>query len=144
MGGLLREGSRRPVRARQTIIRRAWPLSKSPLTERLACIPLREAVGRLHNQETSMANPVVHFEFLSRDPEGISGGIFKPPQPEPWPAQTTMYVLVDDLAAYRKRITDAGGKITIEEMKVGEMGSLTLFADPEGRMMGLWRAAQAG
>lgn len=125
-----------------------------------------------------MANPVIHFEFMSRDPEqigafykkvfdwtitpqpefsynivepgvqgdmkGISGGIFKPPQPEPWPAQTTMYILVDDLAAYRKRITDAGGKILIEEMKVGEMGSLTLFTDPEGRMMGLWRAAQAG
>ena len=45
---------------------------------------------------------------------------------------------MDDLAACRKRILAAGGKILIEEQQVPGMGSFSLFADPEGRMMGLW------
>lgn len=36
----------------------------------------------------------------------------------------------------------AGGKICIEEQKVPGMGSFSLFTDPEGRMMGLWKAAK--
>ena len=72
---------------------------------------------------------------------GINGGIVKPDRPEPWPGNTTVYVAVDDLAAYRKRILAAGGKILIEEQQVPGMGSFSLFADPEGRMMGLWRHA---
>ena len=50
------------------------------------------------------------------------------------------YVLVDDLAAYRKKVVAAGGKIHVEEQKVPGMGKLSLFTDPEGRMMGLWKA----
>jgi predicted enzyme related to lactoylglutathione lyase len=119
-----------------------------------------------------MGQPVVHFEFLSKDPAklsafyekifgwtvthrpelnyrivetdagaGINGGIVKPDRPEPWPGNTTVYVAVDDLAAYRKRILAAGGKMLIEEQEVPGMGSFSLFADPEGRMMGLWRHA---
>src|SRR5262245_25579125 len=72
---------------------------------------------------------------------GINGGIVKPEHDEPWPGNTTFYIAVDDLAAYRKRIIAAGGKIIIEEQDVSGMGSLSLFTDPEGRMMGLWKAA---
>jgi predicted enzyme related to lactoylglutathione lyase len=117
-----------------------------------------------------MANPVVHFELMSKDPaklstfyekvfgwriqhrpelnyrivetgskDGINGGIVKPDRPEPWPGNMTMYILVDDLAAYRKKIVAAGGKIHVEEQAVPGMGTLSLFTDPEGRMMGLWK-----
>jgi predicted enzyme related to lactoylglutathione lyase len=72
---------------------------------------------------------------------GINGGIFKPEREGPWPGNMTMYVGVDDLAAYRKRIVAAGGKIEVEEQVVPGMGSFTLFSDPEGRMMGLWKPA---
>ena len=34
----------------------------------------------------------------------------------------------------------AGGKIHVEEQKVPGMGKFALFTDPEGRMMGLWKA----
>ena len=44
---------------------------------------------------------------------GINGGIVKPKQKGPWPAMMTMYILVDDLAAYRKKIVKGGGKICI-------------------------------
>ncbi|HVQ62576.1 MAG TPA: VOC family protein, partial [Burkholderiales bacterium] len=71
---------------------------------------------------------------------GINGGIFKPDREGPWPAMLTMYILVDDLAPYRKKIVAAGGKIHVEEQEVPGMGWLSLFTDPDGRMMGLWKA----
>lgn len=118
-----------------------------------------------------MGNPVVHWEMMSKDPAkvsafykkifgwkmqnlphmnyhlveagegGIGGGIFKPDREGPWPGNMTLYVAVDDLAAYRKKIVAAGGKIHVEDQEVPGMGRLCLFTDPEGRMMGLWKAA---
>ncbi len=116
-----------------------------------------------------MGNPVVHWELWSEDPDkaaefygkvfdwemrsipemnyhlaetggegGINGGIMKP-QEGPWPAKLTFYIDVDDLAAYRQKITDAGGKIVVEEMAVPGVGSFTLFEDPDGRVIGLWK-----
>jgi predicted enzyme related to lactoylglutathione lyase len=76
--------------------------------------------------------------------KGINGGIVKPDKPEPWPGNMTMYILVDDLVAYRKKVTAAGGRILIEEQDVQGMGSFSLFADPEGRMIGLWKAKAGG
>ena len=115
-----------------------------------------------------MGNPVVHWELMSKDPArvsafyekifgwkiqhrpelnyrivetggdgGINGGILKPEREGPWPGNMTLYIAVDDLAAYRKRVVDAGGKIHVEE--VLGMGAFSLFTDPEGRMMGLWK-----
>ena len=72
---------------------------------------------------------------------GINGGILKPERPEPWPGNMTVYIDVDDLASYREQIRAAGGKILIDEQEVPGMGAYTLFTDPDGRMMGLWRAA---
>lgn len=96
-----------------------------------------------------MGNPVVHWELMSKEPakaaafyakifgwkmnhvpeinyrivdigakEGIDAGIVKPDREGPWPGKL-FYILVDDLAKYRKMIVAAGG--------------------PEGRMMGLWK-----
>jgi len=73
---------------------------------------------------------------------GINGGILKPERDGPWPGNMTLYINVDDLAAYRKKVVAAGGKIHVEEQEVPGMGSLSLFTDPEGRMMGLWKAAK--
>jgi len=71
---------------------------------------------------------------------GINGGIVKPDKPEPWPGNMLCYILVDDLAAYRKKVKSEGGRIHIEEQKVPGKGKFSLFTDPEGRMMGLWKA----
>src|SRR6267142_5875127 len=110
-----------------------------------------------------MGNPVVHWEFMSKDPAmvsdfyakifgwrvkhmpemnyhivetggqgGINGGILKPDRKGPWPGNMLFYILVDDLAAYRKKIVEAGGQIHVEEQEVPGMGTLSLFTDPEG------------
>ena len=116
-----------------------------------------------------MGKPVVHWEFWSKDPEkvsdfyakvfdwkiqhipelnyrmvetggsGINGGIMQPDKSGPWPGNMAFYIDVDDLTEYRKRILDAGGKIVVEEQEVPGMGYFSLFADPEGRVLGIWK-----
>lgn len=71
---------------------------------------------------------------------GINSGIVQPKHDGPWPGSMTFYIDVDDLADYRKRVAAAGGKIIIDEQEVPGMGALSLFTDPEGRMMGLWKS----
>jgi uncharacterized protein len=71
---------------------------------------------------------------------GINGGIVQPDRPGPWPGNMLLYILVDDLEAYRRKIVEAGGEIHVEEQEVAGMGSFCLFTDPEGRMQGLWKA----
>ena len=120
-----------------------------------------------------MGKPVVHWELWSKEPEkvadfyagvfdwkiqhfpemdyrmvdtgvpgGVNGGIMKP-RDGPWPGNMAFYIDVDDLAAYRMKIVSAGGKIIVEEQVVPGMGSFALFADPDGRVMGIWKAAAA-
>ena len=72
--------------------------------------------------------------------KGINGGIMQP-QEGPWPGNMAFYIMVDDLAAYRKRVLDAGGKILVEEQEVPGMGWFSLFSDPDGRVMGIWKTA---
>ena len=73
---------------------------------------------------------------------GINGGILKPQREGTWPGNMLFYINVDDLDAYKKKVVAAGGKIHVEQQEVPDMGSFSLFTDPEGRMMGLWKAAK--
>jgi predicted enzyme related to lactoylglutathione lyase len=89
--------------------------------------------------------PVPELDYNLVEPGGqggIGGGIFKPKRKGPWPGNMTLYINVDDLAAFRKKIVAAGGKIHVEEQDVPGMGSFSLFTDPEGRMMGIWKTAK--
>lgn len=72
---------------------------------------------------------------------GINGGILKPQRQGPWPGNMVLYIDVPDLEPYRKQILAAGGEIHVAEQEVPGKGTLCLFTDPEGRMMGLWKAA---
>jgi uncharacterized protein len=89
-------------------------------------------------------HPAINYRIVENGAEGemrgINAAIVRPDREGPCPGNMLFYVLVDDLAAYRKKVVAAGGKIHIEEQKVPGMGKLSLFTDPEGRMMGLWKA----
>jgi uncharacterized protein len=91
--------------------------------------------------------PEINYRIVETGAEGemhgINGGIVKPDKPGPWPGNMLFYILVDDLSAYRQKVVKAGGKIHIEEHKVPGMGKFSLFTDPEGRMMGLWKSKSA-
>ncbi len=87
-------------------------------------------------------HPEINYRIVDTGGEGgINGGIVRPDREGPWPGQMTLYIAVDDLAAYRRKIVDAGGQICVEEQAVPGMGAFCLFLDPEGRMMALWKAA---
>ena len=116
-----------------------------------------------------MGQPVMHFELWSKTPKktsdfyakvfdwrieptpanyhmvdtqsdmGIGGGIMTPPRPEPWPGNMSFYIAVEDLAAYRKRVEAAGGKVLVEDQEVPTRGRFSLFSDPDGRVVGLWK-----
>ena len=116
-----------------------------------------------------MGRPVVHWELWSDNPArasdfyrtvfgweirqipelnyhlvdtggsgGINGGIMKP-QAGPWPGKLTFYIDVDDIDTYGKKIRGAGGKIVVEKMEVPGVGQFSLFEDPDGRVLGIWK-----
>ncbi len=112
-----------------------------------------------------MGRPVVHWEFWSEEPDRISrfyqqvfdwkiqpmaeidytlvdtggsGGILKPKR-GPWPARLTFYIDVNDLDAYVRKIKQAGGKILVERQEVTGVGQFSLFEDPDGRVLGMWK-----
>jgi predicted enzyme related to lactoylglutathione lyase len=72
---------------------------------------------------------------------GINGGIFKP-KDGPIPAPTSLYLDVDDLDAYGRKITAAGGRLVVEKQEVPGMGTFSLFTDPDGRMLGIWKRVE--
>ncbi|HEV8606844.1 MAG TPA: VOC family protein [Tepidisphaeraceae bacterium] len=72
---------------------------------------------------------------------GINGGIMTPKRPGTWPGNMSFYIAVEDLAAARKRVVQAGGKILVEAEEVPNMGTYSLFSDPDGRVVGLWKFA---
>jgi uncharacterized protein len=86
-------------------------------------------------------SPELNYRIVDTGSEaGINGGIVKPEREGPWPGNMLFYIDVDDLAAYRNKVVAAGGKIHVEQQKVPGMGKFSLFTDPEGRMMGLWKS----
>jgi predicted enzyme related to lactoylglutathione lyase len=116
-----------------------------------------------------MGQPVVHWEFWSEAPAkvaqfyetvfdwkarhiaqmdytlvetggsgGINGGIMTPKK-GPWPGKLALYIDVDDLETYTRRIVEAGGKIHVAKQDVPGVGQFALFEDPDGRVMGLWK-----
>ncbi len=121
-----------------------------------------------------MGQPVVHWELWSKEPEkvsefyslvfdwsiqhipemnyrmvetggegGINGGILKP-QEGSWPGNMVFYINVDDLAPYRDKIVAAGGKVVVEEQQIPGVGSFSLFEDPDGRVLGMWKQLPGG
>jgi predicted enzyme related to lactoylglutathione lyase len=83
--------------------------------------------------------PEMNYRIVDTGGGGINGGIMTPEKSGPWPGNMAFYIDVDDLDAYGKRITDAGGKIIVEKQQVPGMGSFSLFADPDGRVLGIWK-----
>ena len=121
-----------------------------------------------------MGKPVVHWEFWSENPKevgdfyaqvfewntrhipemqytlvetggegGINGGIMTPKK-GPWPGKLALYIDVEELGKYRDRIVKAGGKVIVEEQEVPGVGSFSLFEDPDGRVMGMWKQLPGG
>lgn len=117
-----------------------------------------------------MGRPVVHFEVSVKDAEagrkfyselfdwkidannpmnyglvstegqgGIGGGIFE--AKDGAPTYVTFYVHVDDLQAYLSRAEKLGGKTMMPPTQIPDQGSIALFTDPEGNIIGLFQGS---
>ena len=49
---------------------------------------------------------------------GINGGILRPEREGPWPGNMVLYIAVDDLAAYRRKVVAAGGLLTPRKIAI--------------------------
>jgi predicted enzyme related to lactoylglutathione lyase len=112
-----------------------------------------------------MPNPVVHFEVVGKDREGlqkfyadvfdwkidtnnpddygmvdhegqgIAGGVGGTPDDSP--GHATFYIQVKDLQEYLDRAEKRGGKTIMPPLEIPDMVKMALFADPEGNVIGL-------
>jgi uncharacterized protein len=72
---------------------------------------------------------------------GVGGGIMKHPMPGA-PSFWLSYVQVDDIRASTDKAKSLGATIIRDVTEVTGMGWLSIIQDPEGAVLGLWKAAQ--
>lgn len=86
--------------------------------------------------------PEINYNIVDTGSKsGINGGIMTPQRSGPWPGKLTFYIDVDDLDKYAAKIKAAGGGILIDKQQVPGMGTFSLFEDPDGRAIGIWKQA---
>lgn len=85
-------------------------------------------------------NPEMHYGMVETGGEGgINGGISSlPPEAHPY---VTIYVQVDDLVATLAKAESLGGKTILPPMPIPNTGSIAMFTDPEGHVIGLFKTA---
>jgi hypothetical protein len=70
--------------------------------------------------------------------KGTGGGLMKHPVPGA-PSIWIPYVWVDDIEAATKKAKSMGAKIIKDVTEIKGMGWLTIFTDPTGATLGLWK-----
>src|ERR1700740_1106998 len=70
--------------------------------------------------------------------EGTGGGMMKHPVPGA-PSTWLAYVLVDDIAASTQKAKSLGATILRDVIEVPGVGSLSIFLDPTGAALALWK-----
>lgn len=118
-----------------------------------------------------MANRVMHFEFIAKDPkrlrdfytglfgwkpqeipgmnytmlhpgdDGINGAIGA--HGDGLPAGMTIYVQVDRVEQHLADAQRRGATVVQSPYDVPGVGRLAVFADPEGNRVGLWKVTEA-
>ncbi len=119
-----------------------------------------------------MANPFVHNELHTQDPErakqfykalfdwkledvpgmnytiidvgeqGRGGGIMGSPMPDALP-QWVPYVLVDDVAASTRKAKSLGATILADVTEIPDVGQFSMLLDPTGAAFALFRPKMA-
>jgi uncharacterized protein len=70
--------------------------------------------------------------------DGTGGGMMKNPMPNGG-SMWLPYVLVDDIKAATQKARSLGANVMKDVTEVMGMGSLSIFTDPTGAMIGLWQ-----
>ena len=68
------------------------------------------------------------------------GGGFNPVTNENPAGTVTVYIDTDDVTASLRAVEQAGGTILVKETDIPNTGKFGLFRDPQGNMVGLYKA----
>jgi predicted enzyme related to lactoylglutathione lyase len=84
----------------------------------------------------------IEHGFFDKLGEGaVSGALVRDPRRAPSDAGTLVYLAADGapggLDGVLARVAASGGKVTLPKMSIGEHGSIGLFVDTEGNLVGL-------
>ena len=71
--------------------------------------------------------------------DGVRGG-FNPVSDQNPAGTVTIYIESDDITASLNDVKKAGGTIISPEMEIPNTGKFGLFRDPQGNMIGLYKA----
>jgi hypothetical protein len=78
------------------------------------------------------ANNPLNYGLVQNGGEGIDGGIAAGEA-----SHVTVYVAVDDPAAYLKKVQSLGGTVVMDVTEIPGMVTMAQFRDPEGNMVGI-------
>jgi uncharacterized protein len=73
---------------------------------------------------------------------GVGGGVGT--APEGAPSYQTFYVGVDDVQAALDKAESLGGSKTVGPMDLPMGGTIAMFTDPEGHLIGLFKGPEGG
>jgi predicted enzyme related to lactoylglutathione lyase len=73
--------------------------------------------------------------------DGVGGG-FNPVSTENPAGTVTVYIQTDDVTASLKDVQKAGGTIIVPESEIPNTGMFGMFRDPQGNLIGLYKAIQ--
>ena len=96
---------------------------------------LQKFYGELFDWHVDTNNPMGYGMVDTHGEGGINGGIGSPQGGAP--GHFTMYVQVDDLQKYLDRAESLGAKTIMPPMEIPGDVTIALFADPDGRVIGL-------
>ncbi len=77
-------------------------------------------------------------DFGAKD---MGGGIFPIPPEQQIPTGVCNYVAVEDLGPYEEKIRASGGNVMMSGQEVAGYGWFTIFTDPDGNALALWKSA---
>jgi len=85
--------------------------------------------------------PGMTYTMLDAGKGGVGGGMMKKAVPDA-PTQWLSYVAVEDVAKTVAKARKLGATVIVESQEVMGMGTLAIFVDPGGAMLGLWQPAK--
>ena len=100
---------------------------------------LQDFYGKLFDWQVNDAGDGSGYGLVAAAERGIGGGIGAAQDGDP--GHVTFYVEVDDPAAALEKISQLGGSTVQPPMDVPGGPTIALFADPEGHVVGLVKAA---
>jgi uncharacterized protein len=95
---------------------------------------------KLEDTKVSDSNMPQGFEYtIIKVGEGVGGGMMKAMGLGKAAPMWLPYVLVDDVEASTRKAKELGAEILLDTTKVGDFGVMSVFKDPTGATLALWK-----